>query len=156
LDAKRGMSRTVCDRTFFTIGYQCHTVSSIISILHANHVDVLIDVRQNPVSRKPGFSKNSLSTKVNLSGIDYVHFPCLGTPPSIRRLYCQSGKIELALKQYEKYLESKTACLQSLVDSVSGRRCCLLCLESCYTDCHRSVIAQQLSRIAKWTAVHLT
>lgn len=150
------MRQNVAGQAVFTIGYQRHTVSSIISVLRANDIDLLIDVRQNPSSRKPGFSKNRLSQYLNLSGIDYIHFPCLGTPPRIRRLYFQSGQVEPALRQYDKYLESKAACLQSLKESVSGRRCCLLCLESCYTDCHRSVIAQKLARITRWTPVHLT
>jgi uncharacterized protein (DUF488 family) len=150
------MSRIISDQAVFTIGYQGHTVSSIIGVLQAHQINLLIDVRQNPISRKPGFSKKGLDKHLSFSGIDYVHFPCLGTPLAIRRFYIQSGQVELALKRYEKYLESKTACLQSLVEIVSDRRCCLLCLESCYTTCHRSVIAKKLARITQWTPVHLT
>jgi uncharacterized protein (DUF488 family) len=149
------MRRTRSEQAVFTIGYQSHTVASIIDVLHKHRIDLLIDVRQNPSSRKPGFSKRGLDKQLSSSGIDYVHFPCLGTPPAIRRYYFQSGQIELALKRYEKYLESKGACLQSLVDFASDRRCCLLCLESCYTTCHRSVIAEKLARIAQWTPIHL-
>jgi uncharacterized protein (DUF488 family) len=150
------MNRTHLDQAFFTIGYQDHTVSSIIKVLQSHKVDLLIDVRQNPVSRKPGFSKKGLDKNLSFSGIEYVHFPCLGTPPTIRRLYSQGGQLELVLQKYERYLESKTACLQSLVEFVLDRRCCLLCLESCYTMCHRSVIARKLARITKWTQIHLT
>ena len=150
------MSRIHSGQSVFTIGYQCHTLSSIIYTLKDNQVDLLIDVRQNPVSRKPGFSKKGLGRHLSFSGIDYVHFPCLGTPPAIRRLYCQSGQVELALKRYETYLESKTACLQSLIEIVSGRRCCLLCLERCYSVCHRGVIAKKLAGITQWTPIHLT
>jgi len=149
------MRRIPSDRTVYTIGYQGHTVSSIIGILQAHQIELLIDVRQNPNSRKPGFSKKGLDRHLSFSGIEYVHFPCLGTPPAIRRFYSQSGQVEQALKRYEKYLESKTACLHSLVDYASDRRCCLLCLESCYTMCHRSVIAQKLARITQWTPIHL-
>jgi len=150
------MRRARSDQAVFTIGYQSHTLASIVRVLQAHQIDLLIDVRQNPISRKPGFSKKRLDKHLRYSGIDYVHLPCLGTPLAIRRFYSQSGRVEQALKRYETYLESKTACLQSLVDLVSDRRCCLLCLESCYTACHRSVIAQHLARIAKWTPIHLT
>jgi uncharacterized protein (DUF488 family) len=150
------MSRILSDQAVFTIGYQSHTVSSIVEVLRANQIDLLIDVRQNPSSRKPGFSKKGLDKHLGFSGIDYVHFPCLGTPPAIRRFYSQGGQIELALKRYEKYLESKTPCIRSLVELVSSRRCCLLCLESCYTMCHRSVIAQKVAKITRWTPIHLT
>jgi uncharacterized protein (DUF488 family) len=149
------MSRMRSDQTVYTIGYAGHTVSSIIDVLQSHRIELLIDVRQNPSSRKPGFSKKGLGKHLSVSGIEYVHFPCLGTPPAIRRFYSQSGQVDLALKRYEKYLESKATCLQSLVDFVSDRRCCLLCLEACYTMCHRSVIAHKLTRIAQWTPIHL-
>jgi len=149
------MSRIRSDQTVYTIGYQGHTVSSIIDVLQAHKIELLIDVRQNPSSRKPGFSRKGLDKHLSVSGIDYVHFPCLGTPPAIRRFYSQSGQVELALKRYDRYLDSKTACLQSLVDFVSERRCCLLCLESRHTMCHRSVIAQKLALITQWTPIHL-
>src|SRR5260370_21964067 len=122
------MSGNYPGQTVFTIGYQYHTLSSIIDVLHANKVDLLVDVRQNPISRKPGFSKKGLSTQLIFSGIDYIHFPSLGTPPSIRRFYFQSGQIEVALEPYEHYLQSTTTCLQSLVRIASGRKFCLLFL----------------------------
>jgi len=153
---ERNMSRVRSDQAVFTIGYQGHTVASIISVLQAHQIDLLIDVRENPISRKPGFSKKGLDKQLGCSGIDYMHFPCLGTPLAIRRFYIESGRVEVALRRYERYLQSKTACLQSLVDIASDRRCCLLCLESCYTTCHRSVIAEKLARLTQWTPIHLT
>lgn len=142
-------------RTFFTIGYQAHTVFSIIKVLRANNVALLVDVRESPTSRKPGFSKGNLDKSLSNFGIDYMHFPCLGTPPAIRRYYLQGGRTEVALQRYDRYLESKTSCLHSLVDAVADRQCCLLCLETCYAKCHRSIIANKLARIAQWTPIHL-
>lgn len=150
------MQRRETGQALFTIGYQGHTIQSIVRTLKANNIDLLVDVRQNPVSRKPGFSKRRLDERLTSIGIDYVHFPCLGTPPSIRRFYNEGGEVQAALHRYEQYLLTKRSCLDSLADAATGHRCCLLCLESCYNACHRGVIARQLALMTQWTPVHLT
>ncbi|UBU13075.1 DUF488 domain-containing protein [Nonomuraea gerenzanensis] len=40
----------------------------------------LVDVRLNPISRKPGFSRRRLSEALCEHGIGYVHAPQLGNP----------------------------------------------------------------------------
>jgi len=63
-------------RDFFTIGYQAHSVPSMLRVLHANKVALLIDVRQNPVSRKTGFSGPRLQVELQQLGIEYAHYTC--------------------------------------------------------------------------------
>lgn len=148
------------DRTqpanFFTLGYQLHTIRSMLRVLKANQVEVLVDVRENPVSRKPGFSKSRLEAELSRAGVDYVHFQCLGNPSSIRSRYCRNGQIRRALKEYERYLLAKQDCVQSLIEAVSSRRFCLLCLEKDHNSCHRSVIARRLTELTKCQPIHLT
>jgi uncharacterized protein (DUF488 family) len=62
---------------FFTAGYQSHTPRTFLAMLSRNRVEVLVDVRQNPISRKSGFSKRALEDFVASRGIVYLHFPCL-------------------------------------------------------------------------------
>lgn len=142
-------------KSFFTIGYQFHTSRTFLSLLAANRVKVLVDVRQNPVSRKRGFSKRRLEESTARLGIGYLHFPCLGTPIRIRRLFGKTGDATRALEQYEKHLRVRRKCLESLVKAVSSRYFCLLCLESDYNSCHRSVIADRLTEMTGCQAVHL-
>ena len=133
--------------SFFTLGYQLHSVESFLDVLSTNKVRVLVDVRQNPVSRKRGFSKNSLEKTVHANGISYFHLPCLGTPVRIRNLYARTGNMKRALQQYQVHLRSKKRCLQSLLQLVTSQQFCLICLESDYNTCHRGVIAQQLAEM---------
>ena len=142
--------------SFFTLGYQHHSPASLWHVLAKNGVTVLIDVRQNPISRKPGFSKHSLEERSARIGIKYLHLPCLGTPPAIRKLYCRSGNVERALQKYEQFLQWRIGCLDSLIRIATSNHCCLLCLESDYTSCHRSVIASRLTEMTGWRSVHLT
>jgi len=140
--------------SFFTLGYQRHTVASMLRVLRKYEVELVVDVRQNPISRKPGFAKARLQLELLRSGIEYLHYPCLGTPPSIRSLYCKNGQVELALRKYAVYLDDKPKCLQSLIDAASAKRFCLLCLENDHKFCHRGVIAARLAEMTRCSPIH--
>ena len=142
--------------SFFTVGYQSHSRSSFLRLLSANRVALLVDVRRNPVSRKRGFSKARLQEMVGRAGIEYIHLPSLGTPPAIRTFYQRTGNVATALRRYEGYLRSQTHCLRELTATARHKVVCLLCLESDYTSCHRSVIADRLSEMTGWLPVHLS
>src|SRR5260370_38363424 len=77
----------------FTIGYQQHSLDSLVQSLSENGIQVLMDVRQNASSRKAGFSKGKLGDAITGAGITYVHRPDLGTPSSIRAIYRRSGNV---------------------------------------------------------------
>src|SRR3989337_1717061 len=64
----------------FTIGYEQATQAAVVTALHDAGVEVLADIRYLPLSRRPGFSKNSLRAAVEEAGIGYRHFRHLGTP----------------------------------------------------------------------------
>ena len=140
---------------FFTLGYQNLSARSLLEILRSNRVQILIDVRRNALSRKPGFSRQALETTLTKAGIEYVHLPNLGTPPSIRNYYCRVGNVELALEQYGQYISSRKNELKLLMDMVTSRTYCLLCLESDPRRCHRSVLAGELEKLTKCRATHL-
>ncbi|UCF43976.1 MAG: DUF488 domain-containing protein [Planctomycetota bacterium] len=72
-------------RNLFTVGYEGTNINGFIANLLTNSVDCVLDVRQRPLSRKPGFSKNELAQRLNSSKIQYVHLPDLGTPKPIRQ-----------------------------------------------------------------------
>jgi hypothetical protein len=43
-----------------TTGYAGHNLESFLAKLREHDVEVVVDVRQNPVSRKKGFSRSTL------------------------------------------------------------------------------------------------
>ena len=63
-----------------TVGYERRTVDELITTLTRAAVEVLVDVRLTPLSRKPGLSKNRIATRLYAAGIDYLHLPQLGNP----------------------------------------------------------------------------
>ena len=57
-----------------------HKPADLFASLKANRVKLLIDVRDVPISRKPGFSKTSLAQGLADAGIGYLHLKGLGDP----------------------------------------------------------------------------
>ncbi len=141
---------------FFTIGYQSHSLESLIQSLNAHGVEILMDVRRNPVSRKAGFSKGQLQNAVVEAGIEYRHNPDLGTPLRIRRMYHNSGDLPGVLAAYEKHISADPEPLKLLAQIAAVKTVCLLCLEKDHKMCHRGVIARKLCEITKWKPIHLT
>jgi len=141
--------------SFYTLGYQGHSLSTMVKLLAGHNVDVLVDVRQNPVSRKRGFSRGSLEKSVPEFGIEYIHCPELGTPPPIRKIYQSTGNIKKALTAYEKHLRTQQESLATFLGKLGSQRFCLLCLETDHNQCHRSIIAQVLTELTGCQPIHL-
>jgi uncharacterized protein (DUF488 family) len=64
----------------FTIGYEERSIDEFISRLKKFHINVLIDVREIPTSRKAGFSKKRLAEFLRSADIEYIHVKALGSP----------------------------------------------------------------------------
>lgn len=60
-------------KTLFTIGYEGTKPSDLFVSLKESGVSLLIDVRDVPLSRKPGFSKTSLAQGLEEAGMQYLH-----------------------------------------------------------------------------------
>jgi uncharacterized protein (DUF488 family) len=71
-------------RKLYTTGYEKALLKNVISTLAAVRVATLIDVRDRPISRRPGFSKRQLAAAIEEAGIRYLHLGALGTPPEGR------------------------------------------------------------------------
>ena len=70
--------------TLFNIGYEGRSLDDFIAALRAAGVTLLADVRDAPISRKPGFSKNALANALQEQGIAYRHIRALGCPKPVR------------------------------------------------------------------------
>lgn len=129
----------------YTIGYEGRTIEEFISHLHSNAVEVLVDVRELPVSRKPGFSKTKLSHRLGRVDIEYLHLRSLGSPRESRKRLRQYGDFQQFSEEYEEHLDGRVediAALWSLVES--GRRAALMCFERDHAQCHRTLLVHRL------------
>jgi uncharacterized protein (DUF488 family) len=123
------------------IGYEGHTVDELLEVLEANEVDVLVDVRQTPMSRKRGFSKRLLAEALAGRSIDYVHLPALGNPKDNRAAFHRDSSLARGRERYLAHLEATgRPAYDEVVALARARRAVLLCLEHDGTHCHRSCI----------------
>jgi uncharacterized protein (DUF488 family) len=128
-----------------TIGYEAATQGAVIAALRAAGVEVLIDVRAVPSSRRAGFSKRLLAASLAEAGIDYVHLRALGTPKPGRQA-ARAGRHAEMVAIYEAHLADPQAQfeLAEALDIARQRASALLCYEADAAHCHRRIVAQRL------------
>jgi uncharacterized protein (DUF488 family) len=134
--------------SLFTIGYELSRPDAVLAALKDAKVKLLVDTRAVAASRKPGFSKRQLAASLDQAGIGYLHLQKLGTPAE-GRAAARAGDVKALWKIYDRHLKTHDAveAMDELVEVVgSGRRICLLCFERDPHLCHRSRIAQIVSK----------
>ena len=133
----------------FTLGYEGKSIDLYLDQLKKHNISTVIDVRNNPLSRKFGFSKKQLVKFVPLVGTEYVHLPELGIPANMRRNLDSDKAYSNLFKYYEaKILPQQTKSLTLIKDFLRRRkRVTLTCFEADYRSCHRSIIAEYLTKI---------
>ena len=132
-------------RTLFTTGYAGHDPESFVEKLRQYDIETLVDVRQNPVSRKKGFSKTKLSEFLAQQGIGYVHVRELGVPRELRkRLQAGDCTLDEYFTEFRRYASDQADSLAAVDRLAAEKRCCLLCVESRPEDCHRAIVADLL------------
>lgn len=139
-----------------TIGYEGCVVEAVVNTLRDSGVELLIDVRAVPSSRKPGFSKRQLAASLDQAGIAYIHLQRLGTPKAGRDA-ARAGKTDRMETIFREHMRSDPA-QAVLADARSlarERRACLLCFERDHTACHRRLVAEMITAETAQTIVHL-
>lgn len=127
--------------TIYTIGYEGATQAEVIAALEAAGVRRVIDVRQLPLSRRPGFSKSALAASLAERAIDYVHLKALGTPKPGRDAAKKGDRATLE-SVYAGQLElpeaqAQAARMRALAAEMPSA---LLCFERDPHVCHRTLL----------------
>jgi len=132
-------------KTLYTIGYEGVTAEALVRTLVEAKIEVLLDVRAVPLSRKPGLSKNKLAARLQENGIRYLGLKNLGTPAEGRHA-ARKGKISEMHAIFEKQLETDKARaeLEDAKKIAQSQRSCLLCFENDAEVCHRKIVAQHI------------
>jgi len=132
----------------FLNGYEKETLDDFLCKLRESDVKAVIDVREIPLSRKNGFSKKNLESRLADEGIRYYHFPELGSPRVIREELYSTGDYLNFFIEYRKYINKNKAFVERLTEIVLGEeKSVLLCLEENYELCHRSIITDEITKI---------
>ncbi len=140
-----------------SIGYEKALLQDVIAALSAAGVVTLIDVRDRPISRRPGFSKRQLAAAIEAAGMRYVHLAALGTPPE--------GRLAGRRREWHRFwaiVDEKLGRpeaelgLQQAAEIAATEPSCLLCYEADWQACHRRRIAEILAARDGFAVRHLT
>jgi uncharacterized protein (DUF488 family) len=139
-----------------TIGYEKATPDQVFAALRAAGIETLVDIREVPWSRRPGFSKGALSAKAAEAGIGYVHLKGLGTPAEGREAN-KAGRLEDFEAIFRAHMSSAAAQadLARATELAATTRICLLCLEGDAKRCHRLIVADMLAERLAAPVQHL-
>lgn len=139
-----------------TIGYEGSLIDDFVSTLLLAGVELVIDVRDVPLSRKKGFSKRGLDARLASHGIDYQHLKGLGDPKD-GRIAAREGRFDDFRRIYGAHLitEVAQADLATAISLSSTKRACLLCFERDHRECHRLAVAVEMSKQTGFRVNHL-
>jgi uncharacterized protein (DUF488 family) len=124
----------------YSVGYEGLSLDALVDRLAGSRVTTVVDVRLNPISRRPGFSRKRLEAALNAAGIDYVHEKALGNPPENRDSFRSGDGADGRKRMREILANGARDALQRIVELASDGRIALLCVEREPHRCHRDVI----------------
>lgn len=150
---KVNSSRPANDKTIlFTIGYEGISLEEYLNRLLKNDVQVLVDVRHNPLSMKYGFSKKQLQSYCMSLGIDYMHYPEVGIQSEQRQALNTQADYDQLFSVYRKNNLTKTVSSQEKIFSLlkDRKRIALTCFEANICQCHRKHLAEAIERMPEF------
>jgi uncharacterized protein (DUF488 family) len=131
----------------FTIGYEGVSIEQYLNSLIHKDVRVLCDVRNNPLSRKFGFSKSNLQKYLSHIGIEYIHLPELGIISKKRSNLSSDEDYQSLFQEYKSTLPQHQESLDKLHQLLEAKdRIALTCFEHEPLHCHRHIIRDYLRK----------
>jgi uncharacterized protein (DUF488 family) len=139
----------------YTIGYEGRQIEDVTALLVDAGVELLVDVRKVPMSRRPAFRKNALASALEECGIGYEGMSELGTPQPLRDYLADTKNYEVFFRRFGKNLDRCDDALYELTALARENRVAILCFEADALRCHRSVIAQRVEKSLGQPTNHL-
>ncbi len=134
--------------TIWTLGHSNHPLEKFLAILRAHNMELVLDVRRFPASRKwPHFNAASLSASLPAAGIGYAGLPELGGRRKPRPDSPHTAWRVEAFRGYADFLDTpEFAEGLARVQTLAGeKRAAVMCAEVLPWRCHRSLIADALT-----------
>jgi uncharacterized protein (DUF488 family) len=138
--------------TLYTLGYQGLSIDAFLALIIKTGIQNIIDVRYNGISRKYGFSKSTLQKRCSDVNLKYYELPELGIPSNIRHQH--SDKKTLWNIYTQDIIANSPNSMKRVVDIIKQQASVLMCFEKNPYDCHRHVLAKEISKISNLPIVH--
>lgn len=156
IEQKRPKSNEII---LFTIGYEGISFETYLNKLIQNDVKLLIDVRNNAMSMKYGFSKSTLLHACESINIEYKHMPEVGIQSEQRQTLIEQIDYDNLFIWYKKINLTKTIDKQEqiLILLQQHQRVALTCFEANICQCHRKPLAEAVANLPnfKYSIKHI-
>lgn len=145
------------EKIIFSIGHSTRTLNELIEMLQSFSVEVLVDIRSYPGSRRyPHFNKENLIIELPQNSISYIHLPSLG---GRRKTSCDSKNTAWkndAFRGYADYMETESFVkgMNELEEMGLKNKVAYMCSEAVWWRCHRSLVSDYL-KIRGWKVMHI-
>jgi uncharacterized protein (DUF488 family) len=140
----------------YTFGYEGLTIEAFVERLKQARVQLIVDVRELPLSRKKGFSKTAFRELLAAVGIDYEHRPALGCPKPVRDRYKADGDWQVYTRGFLAHLNTQKGEIANLTAATLAQTACLVCFEADFGFCHRTYVARAAHQAGAPAVQHLT
>lgn len=133
----------------FTIGHSTHPLAEFLDLLERNGIEVLIDIRRFPGSRKyPHFNRENLAAALAKSGIEYHWLQALGGRRP-RQSALPSKNLGLRNESFRNYADYMLTDdfregIEQMLALASRKRTAYMCSESVFWRCHRRLVSDFL------------
>jgi uncharacterized protein (DUF488 family) len=132
----------------WTIGHSIREIDDFISILEAQRIKLIADVRLLPGSRRyPQFNQDALAKSLSENGIGYEHFPELGGRRKPKPDSRNSAWRNEAFRGYADHMETEEFRkeIDRLIDLAEKiGPTAIMCAEAVWWRCHRALISDFL------------
>jgi uncharacterized protein (DUF488 family) len=152
---RRLAAKPIAEPQVYTAGYEGLQLDGFLNMLVQSGIQRLIDVRNNPVSRRYGFHKTTLGRLCGYLEIAYEHVPELGIASAERQEAGGEGRSEMFEGYATRTLREQSASVERVVRWVSEKPSVLVCVEADPTDCHRIRLAAVVSQRTGLSVVNL-
>ena len=135
--------------TVYTIGHSTRTIDEMIDLLIAHQIDMLVDIRSFPMSRRlPHFNRENMERSLAEAEIEYLWMKDLGGRR--KRELKDSPNIALrsdAFRNYADYMLTPPfrEAIDKLLQLAAARRVAIMCAEALYFRCHRMLVSDFLA-----------
>ena len=133
--------------TVWTVGHSTRSGEEFAQILLAQGVQVLVDVRSFPGSRRyPQFNRAALAESLQQVGIEYKHEPRLGGRRTPRKDSHNTAWKNASFRAYADHMESEEFRngVKDLLELAKTARVAVMCAEALWWRCHRRLISDYL------------
>ena len=150
------LQRNVAEVAVYTAGYGEKSVDAFFDNLMRTGIRAIVDVRANPVSRKYGFARKSMSGIADKLGLDYTHEPEVGISSALRKHVDSVADLDRLLDTYEQEILPKNQqAVARVCTLIQQKPSVMVCAEKDARYCHRSRLASVVSSMTGLPVTHL-